>query len=116
MEYGGREGAGNVETVGGLEPLVQAKRCNTKNFAERRLRFGGHVVLQTAFELLQNRVLAVSARADDEWDAELLAVGVVEAVELREFRFRHAVGGRAPPVPPVLHPHVARPPPPSVAC
>src|SRR5258706_14834041 len=100
VEHVRREAAVNVETVGGLEPLVQAKRRNTENFAERRLRFGRQVVLQTAFELLQNRVLAVSACADDEWDAEFLAVGVVEAVELRGFPFRQAVGGGASPVRP----------------
>src|SRR5260370_30784605 len=100
VEHVRREAAVNVETVGGLEPLVQAKRRNTENFAERRLCFGRHVVPQTAFELLQNRVLAVSVRADDEWDAELLAVGVVEAVKIREFPLPQA--GEAPPplVPP----------------
>src|SRR5262249_48891802 len=81
----------HLEAIGGFDALVEAKRGDAEDFAERRFGFSRHGVLQATFKLLQDRIPAVPPHADDEWHAELLAVGVVEAMELRKLRLRQAV-------------------------
>src|SRR5215470_7705995 len=87
----GRQMAVHLESIGGFDALVEAKRGDAEDFAKRRFGFRRHGVLQAAFELLQDRILAMPPHADDEGHAELLAIGVVEAMELRKFRLRQAV-------------------------
>ena len=86
VKHMGREPSMHLETIGGLEPLIEAKRGDAENFSERRLGFLRHAVLQSAFKLLQDRILTVAAGANDEGNAELLAVGLVQAVKLGKFR------------------------------
>src|SRR5215831_19741337 len=87
----GRQTAVHLEAIGGFEALVETKRGNAEDLSERRFGFRRHRILQATFELLQDRIPAVSPHADDERHAELLAVGVVEAMELRKFRLRQAI-------------------------
>src|SRR5215813_12516042 len=91
IEHMGREVSMHGEAIDGLDPLIEAKRRDAENFVERRFGLSRLAVLRAAFELLQDRLFAVPARTDDERDAELLAVGAVEAMKVREFLLRESV-------------------------
>jgi hypothetical protein len=78
----------HLETIGGLEPLIEAKRSDAENFRERRVGFLRHAVVQSAFKLLQDGVFAMPAGANNEGNAEPLTISLVQAMKLREFRLR----------------------------
>ena len=75
VEHMGRQPAVHLETIGGRDALIEAQRGDAEDFAERRLGLGRHIVLHAALELLQDRVPAVPAHADDERDAEFFPIG-----------------------------------------
>ena len=79
------------ELVGRLDPLVEPQRADAEDLGQRRFGFRRHAVLQATLELPQDRLLAVPAHADDERNAEFLAVGIVVAVEGGVFRLRQPV-------------------------
>src|SRR6478735_10844576 len=91
VEHMGGEPSMHLETINGLEPLIEAKRGDAEDFGERCFGFLRHAVLQSAFKLLQNGVFAVPAGANDEGNAELLAIRSVEPMKLREFLLRQAL-------------------------
>src|SRR5262249_26931935 len=88
VEHMGGEPSMDLETIGGLEPLIEAKGGDAEDFGERCFGFLRRAVLQSAFKLLQNGVFAVPAGANDERNTEFLAIGPIEAMKLREFRLR----------------------------
>ena len=104
VEHMGREAAVHLEAIGGLDPLVEAQRGDAEDFGERRFGLGRRAVVQTMLELPQDRILAVPPHADDERDGEFLAVGIVQAVKLREFRLRQTDRGRRSPARPWSRP------------
>ena len=91
VEDMGRQAAVHLETIGGRNPLIEAQRGDAEDFIERRVGLGAHIVLHTTRELLQDRVPAVPAHADDERDAEFFPIGAVELMKLSKFGFRQSV-------------------------
>ena len=67
--------------------LIEPKRGNTENLAQRRIAFCCAVVAKALLEMAQDRFLAVPAHANDERHAELFAIGIVEPVERGEIPF-----------------------------
>src|ERR1700761_4013478 len=91
VEHMSRQPTGQLEFVRRLDAQVEAQRRDAEDLGKRGFSFLGRAVGETPLELSQDRILGVAPHADDEGEAELRPIGIVELMEARELRVAQPV-------------------------
>ena len=70
----------------GIDPVDQPQPRDMPDFFNGGCEFGFEIICRAALELVEHRVAAVPAHANDEGKAELRPIGGVPPLEAGEFR------------------------------
>ena len=81
----------HFQLVVGDDELIEPQRGDTADLLDRAPRLGLGDIAQPRLEVAQHGIPGVTAHADDIGEAELVAIGVVDALERGVFCIRQPV-------------------------
>jgi hypothetical protein len=86
-----RQAAMNRQRLPGLDRSREPQARDASDLGKRFLLFANRIIAQSPCKGVEDRILGATARANDERQAELFLVGIVQPFEHQEFDLRQAV-------------------------